>query len=274
MSSACKWCLLACLLLGSALAYASMPPLRVCSDPNNLPFSNMQEQGFENILARMVAHDLHRDIQFVWFPQQGRSLAKMVAALNCDLVMGITSASNVMATTTPYYRSRYVFVSRQDRHIGVSSLADRRLASYRIGAQVIGGDDATVPPAQELAHRGLARNLVGYSLYGHPFDNPSAEMMNAVERGQVDMAIAWGPTAGYFAKRSSVPLRLTPICLPPSRAAIPMVFAISMGVRRGDDLLLGQLNQILSRRQKVIHALLRSYGVPVVPPAPARVGCR
>jgi ABC-type amino acid transport substrate-binding protein len=179
----------------------------------------------------------------------------------------------MLATTIPYYRSAYVFVSRQDRHIGVSSLADRRLTSYRIGAQVIGGDDAAVPPAEELARHGLARNLVGYSLYGHPFDNPSAQMMDAVEHGQVDMAIAWGPTAGYFAKQSSVPLRLTPICLPPSRAAIPMVFAISMGVRPGDDLMLGQLNNIIARRQKVIHALLRSYGVPLAPAA-ARVECR
>jgi mxaJ protein len=274
MSSAYRFAAILVVVLSGALALASVPPLRVCADPNNLPFSNVEEQGFENVLARMVAHDLQRDIQFVWFPQQGHSMRKMVSALNCDLVMGINSASDLMATTAPYYRSTYVFISRQDRHLGVASLADRRLASYRIGAQVIGGDDASVPPAEELARRGLARNLVGYSIYGHPFDNPSAQMITAVEHGDVDMAVAWGPSAGYFAKESSIPLQITPICLARTQSAMPMVFAISIGVRRWDDLLLNQLNGILARRQKVIRTLLRSYGVPLVAAASGPARCR
>ena len=275
MSSACKSAVVALFLLGSTMAWATIMPLRVCADPNNLPFSNIKEQGFENALALMVGHDLHRQIRFVWLPPKPRSLGKLVASLNCDMVMGIASAAESMATTRPYYRSTYVFITRRDRHILLASLSDRRLAKYRIGAQVIGGEDAAVPPAEELARRGLTRNLVGYSLYGHPFDNPSARMISAVESGQLDMAIAWGPTAGYFARNSPVPLRVTPIC-PLARASgsPPMAFSISMGVLRGNDLLLEQLNAFIARRRTVIRKLLQSYGVPLMGASAERIGCR
>ena len=265
----------ACIVLGLAAtsALASMPPLRVCADGGNLPFSNTQQQGFENALAHIVAHDLHRDIQFLWLPQQAEQVEKAMRVLNCDMVMGTSAPSPQMVLSAPYYRSSYVFVSRRDRGIEIDSLADTRLANYRIGAHVIGGADATVPPAQELARRGLVRNIVGYSIYGHPTEaNPSSELIRAVARGEVDLAVAWGPMAGYFAKTSDVPLRITPICNPDP--AMPVAFNISMGVRRGDDLMLEQVNRIIARRRKEIRGLLASYGVPLLDPSGAGGSCR
>lgn len=257
----------------STLASASMPPLRVCADSNNLPFSNVREQGFENAIARIVAHDLRRNIQFIWLPQQAPAAKKTMKVQNCDLLMGLTSPTELMVPSIPFYRSTYVFVTRRDRHIGISSLADPRLADYRIGAHIIGGADATVPPAEDLARRGLVQNIVGYSLYGDLLEeNPSAELITAVERGEVDMAVAWGPRAGYFAKQSSVPLDITPICQD-AGASEPVAFDISMGVRRGDDLLLEQINRIIASRQKTIRAILLQYAVPLVNSQQARTSC-
>jgi mxaJ protein len=276
MSSPFKHVVIALVVVfGCTLARASQPPLRVCADPNNMPFSNMREEGFENMLARMVAHDLHRDMQFVWWPQRARFVEKWLKAQTCDLVMGINPSSDLVTTTKPYYRSTYVFVSKRSRNLDPNSLTDATLQKYRIGAQIIGDEGESVPPAQELAKRGMVRNIVGYSLYGqHPLaENPSAEIITAVAHGDVDLAVAWGPMAAYFARQSSVPLRVTAICPSTDRSAVPLAFDVSMGVRRGDDLLRDQLNTIIDRRRKEIDGLLRSYGVPLLEGTQARPEC-
>jgi mxaJ protein len=270
-----KFVAIVVLISASTVAFASRPALRVCSDPNNLPFSNMQEQGFENVLAHMVARDLHRGIQFVWWPARARFVEKRLKAQMCDLVMGITSSFDLMVPTRPYYRSGYVFVSRQDRNIHVASLTDASLKNYRIGVHVIGDDAETVPPGQELAHNGFLKNIVGFSLYGHPLaPNPSAEIITAVERGDIDLAVAWGPMAGYFAKLSPVELKLTAICAPADAAALPEAFSISMGVRRGDDQLLKQLNDFIVAHDEEIQKLLRAYGVPLLNLSDTKEQCR
>jgi mxaJ protein len=262
------------MLPAGAFATAGMSPLRVCSDANNLPFSNMRGQGFENAVARLLAQDLHRDIQFVWLPEPFLA-QKILRSGTCDITTGITAPSALMVPTVPYYRSTYVFVSRRDRHIRVSSLTDRTLASYRIGAEIIGEADAAAPPAEELVRRGLVRNIVGFSPYSHPLtNNPSAELITAVERSKVDLAIAWGPVAGYFAKASPVPLAITPICPSTGDLAAPVAFDISMGVRRGDSRLRDRLNQMIAQRHKQIRELLQSYGVPLLDRPDARADCR
>ena len=237
----------------------------MCSDPNNLPFSNMQMQGFENKLAEMVGQELQRPVELVWWPPRARFMEKWLKANRCDLVMGTTSSSDELLTTRPYYRSGYVFVSRADRKIRVASLTDASLKNYRIGAQIIGDDGETVPPAQEMAQHGLLNNIVGYSLYGDQLSqNPSARIITAVANGDVDVAVAWGPMAGYFASRSPVLLRITAIAPTSGPAALPVAFSISMGVTAGNAALREQLNQFIVHRQKEIRALLISYRVPLL----------
>lgn len=264
MSSASRMVSTLVMLLATAAATYAAQPLRVCSDPNDLPFSNMQKQGFENKLAEMAGQELHRPIDFVWWPQQARFKEKWLKANRCDLVMGTTSGAELLETTRPYYRSTYVFVSRRSRKIQVASLTDVSLKNYRIGAQIIGDDGETVPPAEIMAQHGLVNNIVGYSLYGDPVSqNPSANIIAAVEKGDVDLAVAWGPLAGYFARRSPVPLQVTPIRPMPGGAAVPVAFSISMGVQPGNDPLRDQLNRFIVRHEKEIRALLLSYAVPL-----------
>lgn len=276
MSSACS-VFLTCLLasrvvagvtagVAASLANAGVhSALRICADPNNLPYSNIREQGFENRLARLAARGLGRAVRYVWAPQRGDYLRNTIQAGRCDVVMGIPSAVREVQVTRPYYRSSYVFVSRRDRHLAVRSFDDPSLKMERIGLHVLQHEDAAVPPAQALMDRGLARNIVWYKLFpDFTRANPPAALIEAVERGDIDMAVAWGPMAGYFARHASVPLDIEPVS-PQFERSIPLAFDISMGVRQGDTKLLAQLNGVIERSRIEIRRLLAQYGVPVLP---------
>lgn len=241
---------------------AQPAPFRVCADPNNLPFSDAQEQGFENKLAKLVAHDLGQPLEFVWTPQRGEFLRKTLDAGTCDAIMGLPSKLDEADTTTPYYHSSYVFVSRHDRKLSIHSFDDPSLRSARIGVQVIGHEGAAVPPAQVLIDKGLGGNIVWYRLLPNfSRSNPPSALIEAVEQGDIDVAIAWGPMAGYFAKRASIRLTINPVS--PQRVdSIPLAFDISMGVRRGRRDLRERLNSVIGERKPQIESLLREYGVP------------
>lgn len=251
---------------GHSVRPPSHPALRVCADPNNLPFSNQQQQGFENDLAHLVASDLGMTVAYTWAPQRSRFFRKTLLAGACDVVMGVPSQMEIASTTSPYYRATYVFVSRRDRHLDICSFDDPRLHGMRIGVHSIGDDNANLPPATALAHRGMARNVAGYSIYGNLSEaNPPADLIRAVAAREVDIAVAWAPLAGYFAQRSSVPLELTPVCPSPADTVLGFTFDISMGVRRGDTALRDKLNGEIERRRPEIQRLLTSYGIPLLP---------
>ena len=239
--------------------------LRVCGDPNNLPYSNARLEGFENELAAMVAEELGRDTAWVWFPQRRGFARQTLRAGRCDLIAGVPSSYELALTTAPYYRSTYVFVTRVDRDIDVASLDDPRLRSLRIGLHTIGDDYSNGPGADALARRGIVDNVVGYSIYGnYSEDTPPARLIEAVAKSDIDVAIAWGPIAGWAAKQVDVPLRLeavTPQIDPPFT---PFVYDMSMAVRRGEDTLKARVEQALEKRAPEVRALLERYGVPIV----------
>jgi quinoprotein dehydrogenase-associated probable ABC transporter substrate-binding protein len=237
-------------------------PLRVCADPNNLPFSNRARDGFENALAELVGHELGREVSYTWFPQRRGFIKNTLKANKCDLVIGLPAGYDLAATTTPYYRSSYVFVARADRHLGLHSLDDPRLHDLRIGVHALGDDYANVPPAQALARHGLQDQLVGYSFFGdYAKPDPPRALIDAVARGEVDVAIAWGPLAGWAAARAAVPLELTPIDHPADEP-LPFSFAIAMGVRKNDPMLRASIEGVLARRGPAIDAVLDRFGIP------------
>ena len=260
MSSGCR-VLLALLLTLSA----SAAELRVCADPNNLPFSNQRQEGFENRLAELVAKELNADVTYYWFAQRRGFVRNTLGAKKCDVIMGVPSSFDLALTTRPYYRSGYVFVTRRDRKLGIDSLDDPRLRSLKIGVQMIGDDYASSPPAHALANRGMTRNIVGYSVYGdYRDDSPTRRIVDAVARREVDLSAVWGPTAGYFAKKSSVPLAVTPFTPEIDLPFLPFVFDISMAVRREDTALKEKLDRIIEKRRVEIAKILRGYGVPLM----------
>jgi mxaJ protein len=262
-------CLLgACLALGATIGFAAPTPsrvLRVCADPNNLPFSNRAGEGFENALATLVAHELAQQLSYTWHAQRRGFIRETLIAGVCDVVMGVPSELELALTTRPYYRSTYVFVSQRARALHVRSFDDSRLPQLRIGVHVIGDDYASVPPAQALAARGMVQNVRGYSIYGdYSKPNPPAALIHAVSAGDIDLAVAWGPLAGFFAGKSTKLLDVTPVDATTADLRAPLAYDISMGVRRNETALKKTLDDLIARRCLEIRAILERYHVPVV----------
>jgi mxaJ protein len=242
--------------------------LRVCADPNNLPFSNDHEEGFENRIVRLIATELGADVRYTWWAQHRGFIRNTLNAGVCDLVAGVPLDYELALTTPPYYRSSYVAVSRPDLH--VDTLDDPALRALRIGVQMIGDDFANSPPAHALSARGLVRNVVGYSVLGdYRQPNPPALIVSAVAAGDVDAALVWGPLAGYFATRQTVPLTLSPVTPESDSPARRFAFAIAMGTRRDDTARLRELDSFIQRRRAEIDRVLAEFGVPRVEPAKA-----
>lgn len=254
------------LFLSVGTSGLSAPVLRICADPNNLPYSNDQQQGFENQLVKLIAKDLDRQVTYFWFPQREAFFSKTLNSGVCDVVMGVPAGLNEAASTRPYYRSTYVFVSRRDRHLKIDSFDDPQLRTLRIGVHILGEQDDSLPPVHALTSRGIVRNLVGFSIFGNLEEkNPPADLIKAVGEGKVDVAVAWGPTAGYFARNSSVPLAITPVPSDPAHPGLPFSYDIGIGVRAGDTALRQQLDVEVVRRRSDIEHLLDSYGIPQLP---------
>lgn len=235
----------------------SAAELRVCADPDSLPSSNRQQQGYENRIAALVARDLNAKLVYEW-QRMGRGFVRDILNKGrCDVLLGVPAKFPRVLTTEPYYRSAYVFVTRRDRRLHLKTFDDPELRNLKIGVQVLSEEYA--PPGQALGRRGMVGNIVGFET---PGERPNA-IVNAVLRRRVDAAVVWGPQAGYYARSHRTELELTPT--PASDApALPMEFSISMGVRRNDRALRDKLNAVLERRKPEIDRILRSYGVPLV----------
>ena len=237
----------------------------MCADPNNLPFSDSTGGGFENRLATLVAREMNGRVAYTWWAQRRGFVRNTLNARECDVIMGVPEEFELTAVTRPYYRSAYAFVSRRDRHLRIHSLDDSSLRHLTIGVQLVGDDYANAPPAHALARRGIVTNVRGYNVQAdYRLPSPPARIIEAVANGDVDIAVAWGPLAGYFASRQTVPLDVVPIAEMVDPPALPLAFDIAMGVRRGDHALRDTLNAILARRRPSIDSLLVAYGVPLL----------
>ena len=253
-------------LVSGALRAGPQDPkqLRVCADPDNLPFSNERQEGFENRIAQFLAQEMQATLKYTWWPQRRGFLRNTLQARSCDVLIGVPKEYDPVFTTSPYYRTTYVLVFRQDRDRGIRSLDDTVLRHLKIGVNLIGDDYQNPPPAQALAARGVVGNLVGFGTFYSAEQRPEA-IIDAVARGEVDIAIVWGPLAGYFAPRESVPLAIVPLPDSVDRSGLPMAYDIAMGVRRADRAALGQqLNDIIARRQAEIARILEEYHVPML----------
>jgi len=258
-------------LVAPAVTDASdVPPpdphvLRVCADPNNFPFSDRAQAGFENRIAELAARELHRKLAYYWRPQRRGFVRTTLNANRCDVIMGVPASADMVRVTAPYYRSSYVFVSRRARHLSISSFDDPRLRRLRIGIPMVGDDGGNPPPAEALARRHIFDNVRGYAVYGdYSQPRPSWGVLNAVADGEIDVAVAWGPLAGYFARHAADPIDLAPVSASArSDRALPFAFDIAMAVRRSDVSLAAALDEVIARRAAEIRRILVSYGVPL-----------
>lgn len=247
--------------------------LRVCADPNNLPFSNAQGEGFENKIAVLLARKLGANLTYTWWPQRRGFIRNTLNEGTCDLITGIASGVEMLRPTRPYYRSGFAFVTLTDGP-EITSFDDPVLKSLRIGVQLVGEDGSNPPPSHALARRGIIDNVRGYSVYGDYRDrHPAAGIITAVVKGEIDVAVVWGPLAGFFAKREAMPLRVTLVTPVIDGPRLPMAFDISMGVRTKDTALRDEVDAALADLRPQIDAILADYGVPrldVRPPVARR----
>lgn len=244
---------------GYALPQEAPAPLRVCGDPDNLPFSSRDGQGFENKIAEVIAGDLGVAVSYFWWPHQRGLVRRTLGENHCDVLIGVPHDLDSVLTTRAYYRSTYVIVSRASANLGIRSLDDPALKTLRIGVHF------DTPPWAALGERGLMANVHGYPLmFDYRNSGPErrpARLLEDVSSGALDVGIVWGPMAGYFAKKAGTPLALVPL---PDSGGIPMSFDISMGVRRSDKALKARLEAALDHRAAEIGKILADYGVPVV----------
>lgn len=253
------------LAYSALVAALAATPLRVCADPNNLPYSNAAGSGFENKIAEFVARELGRPLSYVWRPQRRGFVRETLAAHRCDVIMSVPASFEAALPTTAYYRSTYVFVARRGRAVP-ASLDDPRLRQLRIGVQIVGNDYNNPPAAQALARRNLSNNVRGFTVYGdYSEPEPQRAIVDAVARGDVDTAIVWGPLAGFYVRHQAHPaLVMAPVTPENDGRGLRFVFDIAMATRRDDRALHDALNSVISRRRAQIQRILREFGVPLV----------
>jgi mxaJ protein len=238
--------------------------IRVCADPDNMPLSNQKGEGFEQKIAELVAKEWNAKIEYAWWPVRRGFFARALNGRYCDIAIEAPANFDMAAVTRPYFRSGYVFVTRKDSDLDIKSLADPRLKKLRIGVNLLNSDAENTPPAMALSKYGVVGNLRGYSTFYTDTERPE-DIVNDVAKKAIDVAIVWGPLAGYFASRSSVPLSVVPLAEHDSLSDFPFRFDIAMGVRRSERALRDSLQTVLDRKAPEIQAILKEYGVPMFP---------
>ena len=237
--------------------------LRVCSDPQNMPFSNKAREGFDDKIALLIARELKDTVSYAWWPSRRGYLRNTLNAGTCDIVFGLPVGFDPVATSKPYYRSTYYIVSRADRKLGITSLDDPRLKKLRIGVNLLDGDYTNTPPAHALSAHGITGpGVVGFSGFYDDEHHPG-EIIDSLAKGKIDVALVWGPIAGYFAKKSGVPMTLSP--LPDSDSPdLPFAYSVAIGTRRIDRELRALIDDILVKNKPEIDKILMEYNVPTV----------
>jgi quinoprotein dehydrogenase-associated probable ABC transporter substrate-binding protein len=232
--------------------------LRVCADPNNMPFSTDKGQGFENKLAELFADKLGKGLSYSWYPQATGFVRNTLAAHKCDVIMGMPQGDDLVQVTNPYYRTAYALLFKPGHGLeGVDTLGDPRLKGKRIG--VVAG----TPPGNNMAANGLMANAKPYPLViDTRVDSSAAAMMHDLGAGDIDAGILWGPMAGYYARQATPAVTVVPLVK--ETTGPRLAYRIAMGVRYADQDWKRQLNRTIQDNQPAINRLLLSFGVPLL----------
>jgi quinoprotein dehydrogenase-associated probable ABC transporter substrate-binding protein len=232
--------------------------LRVCADPRNMPFSNEKGDGFENKLAELFAEKLQKKLDYAFFPQATGFVRMTLGSHRCDVIMGFPQGDDLAQGTNPYYRTAYAMVVKAGSGLeDVATLGDARLKGKHIG--IVAG----TPPATNMAANGLMMNAKPYPLMVDTRVDSSAEaMINDLNSGTIDVAVLWGPMAGFYAKKANPPLHIVPLVK--ETVGPKLVYRIGMGVRPADQNWKRQLNRLIQENQPAINKILLDFGVPLL----------
>jgi quinoprotein dehydrogenase-associated probable ABC transporter substrate-binding protein len=244
--------------------------LKVCQDPNNLPFSSTKSEGFENKIAELFAQKLGWTLEYSSFPQRLGFIRNTLRfklpgeTYRCDLVMGVPANYDQASPTRPYYRSTYALVIPDSGDLkGVNSEADflalpkEKRSKLRIGVYT------RSPAAQWMQQNDLVDQAVPYrSLNADPDQYPGEIIEKDLAAGTIDACVVWGPIAGFFAHRvQSKPLKVIPLR---SKPGILFEYEIAMGVRHEDKAWKVMVEKLIAENHPAILAILRQYRVPLL----------
>jgi quinoprotein dehydrogenase-associated probable ABC transporter substrate-binding protein len=245
--------------------------LRICADPDNMPFSNEAQEGFENRLADMLASAWNSKLQYIWWAAPRGLFSRALNGTYCDVILAAPTEYDMAGVTRPYYRTGYVIVQRPDHPHRVTSLDDPALKTMKIGVHLFSADAENTPPAMALAAHGVVGNLVGFSTtFVGGLARPE-DIIKAVEDGSVDLSMVWGPIAGYYARHLGANLLLTPIP-DDTLTSTPMAFSMGIATRRRERAFRDSLQHFLDSRQTDVTALLTEFGFPLFPFPPDSAG--
>lgn len=278
LSVAARALALACALVAACLPAAAQdadkpPPrqaLRVCQDPNNLPFSNVAGAGIENRIAEVFGKALGLPVEYYSFPQRMNFIRNTLRYklpgqdYPCDIVMGVPVGFDQVSVTKPYYRSTYALVFAQGQGLDQVKSGDDflKLDPARLGKLRIGIYDRS-PASDWLSQHRLVERGVPYPMMNaDPQQYPGEIIEKDLAAGKIDAAIVWGPIAGYFAQRVKSP-RLTVVPLK-SEPGVRFDYEMAMGVRYGEREWKQKVEGLIESQQAAIQAILKDYGVPVV----------
>jgi len=246
-------------LLGATSGTAQAGVIRVCADPDNMPFSNDKGEGFENKLAELIASKLDDTVEYIWFSESSGYVPNAVGNDACDLIMGYAQGTGLIDDSNPYYRTSYVLIYPQSdaKLAGVDRLSDARLKGKRIGLF------ARTPPASILALYGLAAYAKPVEVNAGDSASKAAEaIIGEIASGKLDAGLLWGPVGGYYAQRSPVPLTLVPLVK--ENAGPRTIYGITLGLRPNDPQWKHRINRVIAENERAIDDLLQSYNVPVL----------
>jgi mxaJ protein len=232
--------------------------LRVCADPDNLPFSNEKGEGFENKLAELIASKLDAKLEYSWFSEATGYVPQTMGSSACDLVMGYAQGTGLIDDTNPYYYASYVLLSRADDAslAGIDRLSDPRLKGKSIGYF------PRTPPWSILVMQDLIGSAKPFEMRGEQGAIKAAkEMIAEIVSGDLDAGVLWGPLGGYYAQYAKA---LTLVPLVKETAGPPIIYGITIGVRPNDPQWKHKINKVIAENESEIYAILASYNVPVL----------
>jgi quinoprotein dehydrogenase-associated probable ABC transporter substrate-binding protein len=234
--------------------------LRVCATPANLPYSDEKGEGYENKIAQIVADELKRSsVEYTWFPQGTGFVRKTLSEKRCDLIMGTVQADEFTLNTNPYYRTTYALITKKGSGLeGVTSILDPKLKDKKVGIQ------AGAPAGDYVAKAGLMATARPYLfIVDTRYQNPMRDMVDDLRKGEIDVAILWGPYAGWYTKGDDT-LAVQPM-LEAKQPGLPgLEYRITMGVRSGETSWKHEINNVIEKRQADIDKVLLDYRVPLI----------
>lgn len=232
---------------------------KVCADPDNLPYSNTKLEGFEDKIAQVLADDLGKKLSFAYAYNRQGFYRNTINAMRCDVIISTTSDNDALRTSKPYYRAGHVFVWRKDSNYNITDWDSPDLKKGYIG--IVDHSPATIP----MNDKGLIGNARPYRIQ-RDLNLPPSHMIDDLVKGDIDIAVMWGPIGGYYAKQAKIPLVVMPI---PEYDNVNVkgkeYWNISVGVRKKDKERIQVINAALERNKDKINKILDDYGIPHVP---------